>query len=346
MKRLLLSSLLVPFVGVYLFLNFFNPGLKADQTQFLEENDLNISVNDRNISEVTEEIFNQVLDRLYDIYAPIVVENLGRRFYIDRNWESGLVNAYARRSGIYSIISMYGGLARHITMTPDGFALVACHEIGHHLGGLPRKPPWNPMAPPHWSSVEGQADYYGTLKCLRKYFALDNNVEVINDMEVDPYVVERCAEIFTEDEDQAICQRSAMAGLSTANLSRAIFGGPVIDFQTPDPNFVDETSSSQSSAQCRLDIYLAGALCDKDASIDVSGTDINQGVCSRVEGYSVGVRPMCWYRPGRGKDPEVWLTMDDAALKVIQNSFANMIMYKRSYKELTMVKVKESIIPE
>ena len=34
---------------------------------------------------------------------------------------------------------MFGGLAGHETITTDAFALVACHELGHHIGGAQRK---------------------------------------------------------------------------------------------------------------------------------------------------------------------------------------------------------------
>ncbi len=67
-------------------------------------------------------------------------------------------------------IYLIGGLARLNYMTPDGLALIGCHEIGHGLGGGPRKRTleYKNFSP----SVEGQADYFATKKCLNIVFDL------------------------------------------------------------------------------------------------------------------------------------------------------------------------------
>jgi len=75
---------------------------------------------------------------------------------------------------------MFGGLARHETMTPDGFATVVCHELGHHLGGVPKKFSWFGNS---WASNEGQADYFGIMKCLRKMFEHEDNVKIVKEID-------------------------------------------------------------------------------------------------------------------------------------------------------------------
>jgi len=82
---------------------------------------------------------------------------LANELVIDKHWEDGTVNAYASENGNNDVISMFGGLARHPAITPDAFYLVACHEIGHHLGGAPKK------GNTQWASNEGQADSVNTL---------------------------------------------------------------------------------------------------------------------------------------------------------------------------------------
>ena len=71
--------------------------------------------------------------------------------------------AYAARgfSGEYSV-EIFKGVRYHRLMTPDVYAMIVCHEIGHHLGGFPEK------RGSSWAAVEGQADYYANLKCLRR----------------------------------------------------------------------------------------------------------------------------------------------------------------------------------
>lgn len=126
------------------------------------ENDLNISVHAKRTGGISEETFNSVIDEAEELYTSII-SGMGGTLEIERNWEDGTVNAYAQRLGSTWKVSMFGGLARHETITRDGFALVVCHEIGHHIGGAPKKVSYwsNP-----WASNEGQADYFATLKCL------------------------------------------------------------------------------------------------------------------------------------------------------------------------------------
>lgn len=91
-----------------------------------------------------------------------------------------LWNASAQRMGSTWVVNMYGGLARHNEITIDGFALVLCHEIGHHLGGAPKYGGFNT-----WGTNEGGSDYFATLKCLRRIFQNDDNTKAIENMTID-----------------------------------------------------------------------------------------------------------------------------------------------------------------
>ena len=124
---------------------------------FLPENDLKISVNAKRFGGISEEQFNTVIDKVNDVYAPLVAQE-GGTLKIVKNWTDATVNAYAQRQGTTYLVSMFGGLARHETITEDGMALVVCHEIGHHIGGAPKKT-WGSA----WASNEGQSDYFATL---------------------------------------------------------------------------------------------------------------------------------------------------------------------------------------
>ena len=140
------------------------------KTGILPENNLNIPVGLKFVGGgITEAQFNRVIDRISKLYTP-VVSRLGGTLSIKRNWNDGTVNAYASRSGKTWNVAMFGGLARHETVTEDGFALVVCHELGHHIGGAPKKVSYYSNS---WASNEGQADYFANLKCLRKTFFKD-----------------------------------------------------------------------------------------------------------------------------------------------------------------------------
>jgi hypothetical protein len=82
---------------------------------------------------------------------------------------------------------VYGGLARHGEITPDGFALVLCHEIGHHLGGVPRYSGAN-----GWASNEGQSDYFAATKCLRRAWQSDQNEDLISRMGIPSELRSKC----------------------------------------------------------------------------------------------------------------------------------------------------------
>lgn len=258
------------------------------------ENNLWLSPDSKSINTIDEATFNAVIDKVVAIYEPIITQ-MGATLEVERKWEDGTVNAYASRVGDVWKVSMFGGLARHQDITEDGFALVVCHEVGHHIGGAPKK---KSFFGSRWASNEGQADYFATLKCLRKTFRNENNSKIVSTLNVPEAVVESCSDQFSEKTDQLICQRGAMAGLSTAKLFQALRRQTQEpEFTTPDSNVVSKTNDNHPETQCRLDTYFSGALCSIDETVDVSNEDEAVGVCYRQSGDTNGVRPLCWFKP-------------------------------------------------
>ena len=146
------------------------------ETGFLPENDLYVGVNDKMASDMTEARFNEIIDEVDAVYAPIVKQRGGNLKWA-RKWDDGTVNASAQRFFTTYQVNMFGGLARHELVTDDAFALVVCHELGHHLGGAPKV--GGLMM--RWASNEGQSDYFASLKCFRKVYESDNNEAIILD---------------------------------------------------------------------------------------------------------------------------------------------------------------------
>lgn len=263
----------------------------------VEDNKMYIPVGAKNAGGISEEQFNSVIDKVEAIYAP-VIEQMGAKLNIVRNWTDGTVNAYASRSGSTWTVQMFGGLARHETITEDGMALVVCHEIGHHIGGAPKKGGggwWGGGA--SWASNEGQSDYFATLKCLRRAFLNDNNTEVLARMEIPEALRTACDKTWTDKADSDICVRGGMAGMSVAKLFQALRNASVApDFSTPDAKVVTKTDDNHPAYQCRLDTYFQGAVCEMDEATEVSDTDEKAGVCHQSS-MTVGVRPLCWFKP-------------------------------------------------
>ncbi|GAB4411030.1 MAG: hypothetical protein OHK0056_14630 [Bacteriovoracaceae bacterium] len=262
------------------------------KTGIVEHNNLWIPADIKN-THMTKEVFSKIIADVKAIYDD-VVDSKGGKLVVVENWDDGTVNAFAKQEGGEWQVHMFGGLARHETVTPDGFALVVCHELGHHLGGAPKKKDFFGMV--RWATNEGQADYWGSMKCLRKYFATQNNQAVVAKMQIDQDARVKCQSVYSSAEEQAICMRASMAGKSLASLFRSLRGmATEINFNTPDTSKVSTTNDNHPQPQCRLDTYFSGSLCDRDSDEEVSDSDLEQGVCTPSQGYILGTRPGCWF---------------------------------------------------
>lgn len=257
---------------------------------FLPEN--NIKISEKMRTGITEEQFNSVIDKIEGIYAPIVAsEPSAPTLKVVRNWTDGTVNAYAQQVGKEWRVSMFGGLARHAAVTADGFALVVCHELGHHIGGAPRKT--SAWASP-WASNEGQSDYFATLKCLRRVWNDEDNAAAVASMEVPEELSSKCS----ASDDSALCIRGGMAGMSVSKLFQALYSETnAPKFETPSTRVVTKTDDNHPATQCRLDTYFQGALCEKSFNENVEAKSEVTGTCHGSTGHTVGLRPLCWFKP-------------------------------------------------
>lgn len=268
---------------------------------FFPENDLEIPVSQPSIffgrnqqaGGVTEQEFNAVIDRLERLYREPIREK-GGNLVINRLWIRGAVNANAERDDNNNwIVNMYGGLARHPKMTPDGLAMVLCHEIGHHIGGAVKIPVLK-----KWATNEGGSDYFAVTKCIRKYFAEDSdNRAQLKTAQLEVKAIESCRNQFDNDPDRLICARTMLAGralsyvLQQMNMS---FTTP--RFSTPDKKQALMTAMGHPNAQCRMDTYYNGALCTVDKDVELDDNDYHIGSCT-AKTHTSGFRPRCWFKP-------------------------------------------------
>lgn len=273
---------------------------------FVPENDLNIPSSIKSINGITREAFDRAIDKVETFYAP-VISSMGATLSIDRNWDDGTVNAYASQSGKTWKVAMFGGLARHETITEDAMSLVVCHEVGHHIGGAPKKGGsstggwWGgSTSAASWATNEGQADYFANLKCLRHAFLNDNNAAIVAKLTVPAIVTEKCTKANKGNaEETAICIRASMAGKSVSDLFSALSRLPATKFETPDAGVVSRTDDNHPKAQCRLDTYFAGSLCEVSMNEEVSQKEEVKGTCHPSLGHKVGLRPNCWFKAAK-----------------------------------------------
>jgi hypothetical protein len=265
---------------------------------FIPENTMNIPVGMFADGGITEQQFNGILDRVERLYKDDITK-LGDTLTINRKWTDGTVNASAQRFGTTEVLNMYGGLARHPSITVEGFALVACHELGHHHGGAPKI---QSVFGDPWATNEGGADYYAGLKCLRRFFAEDDNVAIVGKEKLDPVAVALCQSQFKEIKDQAICARISMAGQSVSNFFQVAKKETVVpNYGTPDKSEVSRTNDAHPATQCRMDTYLAGFSCHVPESDPNDKVDYKKGSCF-TPNDTIGYRPRCWFNPDDSND--------------------------------------------
>lgn len=259
---------------------------------FVPENNMKIPIGSLEAKGITKKQFNQVMDRLEKIYGP-EIKARGGRLVLKRLWDDATVNASAQRSGSDYILNMYGGLARHESITQDGMALVACHEMGHHIGGAPKY-----GGGADWAANEGQADYFANMKCLRRMFA-DEGASFSRPKGDDAGPRPACEASFKSETDRAMCVRGSMAGMSVTTLFRILRSETVLPrFDTPDTTVVTAMYDDHPGTQCRLDTYFAGSVCGRAVGDRVDETDPAKGTCTPAGGQTSGFRPRCWYKPG------------------------------------------------
>lgn len=251
---------------------------------FLPENDMKIELGgDVHAYTIQEAMFNRVLDRVEQVYGPIVASK-GGKLVVNRRWSDGTVNASANQMGGTWYLNMYGGLARHAATTEEGFMLVACHELGHHIGGHPKM---------SWATNEGGSDYFATLKCMRNMYG-----GAAPQGAVDPVAEQACQSQFADEPSRNACRNGARGGQSVAYLFQALRNSPKPpEFGTPDTRVVDRMYNQHPDTQCRLDTYFQGAVCTASLGTDVSNSDPNAGACTKKNGQQVGLRPRCWFKP-------------------------------------------------
>lgn len=204
---------------------------------------------------IDQAVFNAQLDAVYKTYSSEVKKH-GYDLYFNRLWENGTVNSDTDVEGHRWVINSYGGLARYPGMTADAYRLVACHELGHHLGGAPH------YTDNDWASVEGEADYFATLRCLK--------------------------------ETGLSRARIKAAAQSMADVMASLAGDYRPSPFSPDQSVVVKTYEDHPRAQCRLDTYLAGNNCRDQGPL--SDKDARVHSCYDYQ-KMVGVRPRCWFAP-------------------------------------------------
>ena len=134
------------------------------------ENHLRFSPYEKSSNGITHYRYQELQNQVLAAFEKILKSEYGKTLTFEDSWDNDRVNAYCTRDlNDNPVVKVMGGMARHPEMTEDALLLIVCHELGHYMGGTPKAPRGN-SEKLSWSSIEGQADYFATAKCLPKIF--------------------------------------------------------------------------------------------------------------------------------------------------------------------------------
>lgn len=266
--------------------------LKSEQTQQLSLREQTFYPQQFEEGNFTKKEFLKIIDSVKRTYTPIFKKQR-MNFKIEHIWEDKQVNAFAGVRGPDRYILLYGGYARHKFMTKDAYLSVICHEIGHHLGGFPKK------SSNSWSSSEGQADYFSTLKCMKEILRRDSeNLSMGRKLEkvLPEDVQKQCQFQFPNLNDYYICLRSSKAAEEHGIVIAEMKGETAaVSLMTPSSEAHSVTNLKYPSSQCRVDTKYQGALCNVQTSSPLDNADEMKGACHFNSFHIIGNRPACWF---------------------------------------------------
>jgi hypothetical protein len=253
-----------------------------------------LSINLPAFAEITEADFGKVSAQLGKTYVEICKSNpvytaqklecLSPIFKFEEPPGAGAIGGWRIASFRYNrglnpifAVEPLNSLPKYLSS--DSVALFLCHEMGHRLGGPPYVGvPSFPLK--GQASAESSADYFATSRCLRSYFASQDNIEIMSKKSIDAKIRKKCAASFKSNESQiAVCERSIVAALEAAKFLAEIHQSEIPSLDKPDSTVVSKTLEGYASDQCRLDTFIQGAL-------------LNPG-----NGLAAGGRPSCWFNP-------------------------------------------------
>lgn len=269
---------------------------------------------------ITKEQFEATIDKVVNLYKR-EIEAEYRKLVVEKEWDNKQINAYVTIKGNrkwsgggnytdpeptdwYSM-HIFGGLSTHPLSTLDQLALVVCHETGHLFAGHPYVHANNKKTTVF--SIEGQADYFATSKCLKKLFEDEDNEAYLVGKIIPPSAQKSCFDTWGPSKDHAACIRIAMAGdtiiqmfhdVKSKSGSNPWMNGQKKmekpDLAKRDPTIVTTMFERHPELQCRIDTYFQGALCTVSHDELLARDSSGKGSCKNGE---TGERPLCWFKP-------------------------------------------------
>lgn len=281
--------------GLALFLSTAQYSI-ACENGFFPQNNLFIPANTQNALAKNAEA-GMITKAIENIYNPVFAKD-GKKLFINFKWKNPAVNAYATRDDHNNpVINITGGMLGHDLLGQDGLALILCHEVGHFLGGSPKKLRGR-STKKSWSSAEGQADYFATANCLKKVFRVVPKTVSVEKLKIKSdhksKQVIRLQQETTKICKDPICKRVAMASHNVAEVYASIdYYSGELSLVNKDDYAVYQTIYDHPNPQCRLDTMVAALQCSDSESILFKDGNELASACKNPK-YR---RPRCWFYP-------------------------------------------------
>lgn len=213
------------------------------------------------LAEMDRLSFEKINHLIIDTYAPVVAHKYHAILELKELWHDfgGAFKVDSAQKPMGEprfVITLTGQIPHNPHMNADGYAIVACHEIGHIVGGSPYQNRRLTM----WSAVEGQADYYATNECMWHY--VKRTKQENSPKSVDDQSAALCQGFYgTNLEKFEGCLRiiSGIIAFRDYFNSTTSYANPVSLWRY-DPRVVKETLNKYPSNQCRIDTMIAGLL--------------------------------------------------------------------------------------
>lgn len=204
-------------------------------------------------------LMSEIEQLMRPLITPDVVAGASGAFAWDFDWEKPWIGAGSLLDdhGTFKVM-LWGGFVRATKMTLPALEATICHEFGHLLAGQPKQRfpvEGSTEREEHWSSAEGQSDWFAATVCLPKLYR---------------------ARGLSDDETQS---RVIQAGLDFAMFSHLHFdsASPLPSLATLAKEVPEATlHTAYPSLQCRLDTFHLGARCSNPRQ-------------------SCPPRPRCWF---------------------------------------------------
>lgn len=284
---------------IFLFLSCsshnYNPSTDLAEKYSLFQRNFFVKKSDNKI--MTSSDISSTLDYFRKKYGNIS-SSWGYDLEIKVKPDSLLANSFSNRQNKKWKVELHQGLLELHGFSKSNLATAICQNLGYFFGGFPFDK--------SFMAFGGNADYWTSYICLPAYFK-DHPSETKNNFFIKEADVNIRADVcrnYSKDQDNSICKAVVKSTFEVLEFYRMQFGLSSLKVSDISESVAQKYPKSELPAiQCRMDTFIAGALCKNGSKWKVNATypltqkDMKKYSCDSADTKNLvaGVRPDCWY---------------------------------------------------